>query len=621
MYEESSPLNISVDSFSARARKEEEEEKVEKIINLEESNYFGSFQNVDKTEFNTCNKDFVKTDYYVKENLPPVPCCSPISEKSSVSEGANLNRKKSPLVTLIAVEKKLNNEKQIYSDISTVDENENSVVKFDKNVKEYFDNKRHDNQWEPAECKLYAEIPEFANTFVSEIIDSSIGSIEKQRYLFSNDQSQDTDSLVSHSDSIGADWPRICDFTIELGKTSIDEYMNTWQYAENWLYHLSFLIVESDDYGDYYIYEAKWSIPTNSYPIPQVTASIFFTIEISKLKPPACFVDVSYMYEGSRLVYYPYKMSFNENFLYDILNVKLEFIMYEDSSPLSVSVDSFCTRARKEEVEEKGENIINLRESNYFDSFENVDETEILIYNEDFANTDYYVANNLPPTPCCSPVSGNSSVFECQCLNIKKLATFTGVKQELNNEEQIFSDVSTVGENETSVVKFDNNVKEYFDNRRLDNKWEPADCKLYAEIPEFANTFVSEIIDNSIDLIEKGRYLFLNDQSQDTDSLVSHSDSIGADWPRICDFTIELGKTSIDEYMNMWQHAKNWLYCLTFLIVQSDDYGDYYIYEAKWSIPTNSYSIPQVTASIFFTIEVSKLKPPACFVDVRTLFC
>ncbi|KAK4880575.1 hypothetical protein RN001_008721 [Aquatica leii] len=317
MYEDYFPLDISFDSIFTRARKEEEkEEKVEKIINFGESNYFDSFKN-DETEILIYN-DFVKKDYYVEDNLPPTPCCS---ENSSVFECECLNTEK--LGTLIGGEEELNNEEQIFSDVPTVGEDETSIVKFDNNVKEYFNNRRNDNNWEPAECKLYAEIPEFANKFVSEIIDDSIDLIEKQRNLFSSDQSQDSDSSIPRSDSIGTDWPRICDFTIELGKTSIDEYMNTWQHAKNWLYCLTFLIVQSDDYSDYYIYEAKWSIPTKSYPIPQVTASIFFTIEVSKLKPPPCFVDVSYMYEGSRLVWYPYNMSFDENFLYDILNVKL----------------------------------------------------------------------------------------------------------------------------------------------------------------------------------------------------------------------------------------------------------------------------------------------------------
>lgn len=36
-----------------------------------------------------------------------------------------------------------------------------------------------------------------------------------------------------------------------------------------------------------------WSIPTKEYPIAQATATVFFTIEVSRVKPKFCVVNVS----------------------------------------------------------------------------------------------------------------------------------------------------------------------------------------------------------------------------------------------------------------------------------------------------------------------------------------
>ncbi|KAF5271288.1 hypothetical protein FQR65_LT05303 [Abscondita terminalis] len=118
-------------------------------------------------------------------------------------------------------------------------------------------------------------------------------------------------------------WPRISEFTIEVGESSINDFILTWSYDEKWLYCVDFLIAQSDEYSDYYLYEVKWSIPTNQYPIPQATASVFFTIEVSRFKPTFCPVQVSYVFESSKLVHSPGEIQFKESFLFDIIDAKL----------------------------------------------------------------------------------------------------------------------------------------------------------------------------------------------------------------------------------------------------------------------------------------------------------
>jgi len=41
-----------------------------------------------------------------------------------------------------------------------------------------------------------------------------------------------------------------------------------------------------------YRYRVRWSIPTRRHPIPRATASVYFTIEVSKITPKVLFLIV-----------------------------------------------------------------------------------------------------------------------------------------------------------------------------------------------------------------------------------------------------------------------------------------------------------------------------------------
>ena len=45
------------------------------------------------------------------------------------------------------------------------------------------------------------------------------------------------------------------------------------------------------------------------------------------------------------------------------------------------------------------------------------------------------------------------------------------------------------------------------------------------------------------------------------------------------------------------------------------------MYEVVWSVPTPAYPEPQVTVSVYFYIEASKVKPSSFPVDVSLCFC
>lgn len=60
----------------------------------------------------------------------------------------------------------------------------------------------------------------------------------------------------------------------------------TWEYQDRWVHYTQFIEREDRIHSYHYIYCVRWSIPTAKRPMPPVTASAFFTIKITKNKPP-----------------------------------------------------------------------------------------------------------------------------------------------------------------------------------------------------------------------------------------------------------------------------------------------------------------------------------------------
>ncbi|KAK5649129.1 hypothetical protein RI129_004021 [Pyrocoelia pectoralis] len=183
---------------------------------------------------------------------------------------------------------------------------------------------RWDDIKESEECILYSGVETFAGYFIDEVIDTSINRLIEARAQVGLQIIIEGATFENRSDTeLDLPWPQIEKFTKEIGMDSIVEYIKTWEFKEEWLYCIDFLIAQSDQCSEYYIYEVKFSIPTRCYPIPQATASVFFTIEVSRIKPSCCPVDVSYVFEGSSLVQVPGKMPFEDNLLFDIIDAKL----------------------------------------------------------------------------------------------------------------------------------------------------------------------------------------------------------------------------------------------------------------------------------------------------------
>ncbi|XP_029463693.1 A-kinase anchor protein 14 isoform X2 [Rhinatrema bivittatum] len=102
----------------------------------------------------------------------------------------------------------------------------------------------------------------------------------------------------------------------------LEDYVSTWELHDSWLHCTDFLHIEEQKYCTRYHYKMKWSIPTCRKPIPQATASVYFIIQISKIKPPTFPVEVFFILESNRLEHRPGKTRFREKWLKDIIESK-----------------------------------------------------------------------------------------------------------------------------------------------------------------------------------------------------------------------------------------------------------------------------------------------------------
>ncbi|XP_005641802.2 A-kinase anchor protein 14 isoform X1 [Canis lupus familiaris] len=117
-------------------------------------------------------------------------------------------------------------------------------------------------------------------------------------------------------------WITHGEFTAERGRKQIEEFVLTWEYQDCWVHCTEFIEREDLVHSYHYIYCVHWSNPTANIPIAQVSASAYFTIKITKNKPPDMPIEVSYIFEGLSLVHRPGQTRFREKWLRDTIEAK-----------------------------------------------------------------------------------------------------------------------------------------------------------------------------------------------------------------------------------------------------------------------------------------------------------
>jgi len=134
---------------------------------------------------------------------------------------------------------------------------------------------------------------------------------------------QSTENMEICSLDPQGDWLTIANFSIERGKNKIKDYIQTWKRSESWLYYIEFLCEDEFEFNKRYRYKVQWSIPTRRKPIARATASVYFTIKASTVKPKTSPCEVYYIFETSKLVHRPGFSTFREKWLKDIIDSKV----------------------------------------------------------------------------------------------------------------------------------------------------------------------------------------------------------------------------------------------------------------------------------------------------------
>lgn len=116
-------------------------------------------------------------------------------------------------------------------------------------------------------------------------------------------------------------WIRIGDFTVEVGKQQIWDYIQTWELKPCWLYSLDFLSTTDEEHHTFCHYRARFSTPTPQRPI-QGTASVYFVVHWSKVKPLTLPIEVHFVIESHRLVHKAGAIVFREKWLLDVIENK-----------------------------------------------------------------------------------------------------------------------------------------------------------------------------------------------------------------------------------------------------------------------------------------------------------
>ncbi|XP_005083174.1 A-kinase anchor protein 14 isoform X1 [Mesocricetus auratus] len=145
------------------------------------------------------------------------------------------------------------------------------------------------------------EASELAETIVESAVAAAVEFVEESRNPVKNIK------WITHGE-----------FTIERGRKDIEKFVSTWEIEKRWVYHADFIEKRDLVHSFHYIYRVCWSAPTAVRPMARVSAYAYFTIKFNKSKPRDMPVDVSFIFENSRLLQRPGKIRFREQWLRDI---------------------------------------------------------------------------------------------------------------------------------------------------------------------------------------------------------------------------------------------------------------------------------------------------------------
>ncbi|KAF7277981.1 hypothetical protein GWI33_008979 [Rhynchophorus ferrugineus] len=168
-------------------------------------------------------------------------------------------------------------------------------------------------------CSEFLDTIEVAKLLVSDIATEAIRSLNKMMHITYKPKIS-----VPHQ-KICTEWIPIKDFTISEGLNLIQNYIEKCGYFYNdWKYTIFYKGYSDDTASATFHYEVLFSLPCRLYPIPQVTASLYFNIEVSNIIPDYCPIKVYFLIEGSRQKMNPQKFILHDNTFLRILEIKMK---------------------------------------------------------------------------------------------------------------------------------------------------------------------------------------------------------------------------------------------------------------------------------------------------------
>lgn len=144
-----------------------------------------------------------------------------------------------------------------------------------------------------------------------------------ERALQHQDRSAGTEAEADPSPVADGDitWVDARDFTVDVGKAQIIDYIETWGLPSAWLYCVNALCATEDQQRRVHHYRANFSTPTKEKPI-ETRACVFFAVSVPKAGALGRPVDVLFMVESNRLVHTPGRTTFREQWLTDVIESK-----------------------------------------------------------------------------------------------------------------------------------------------------------------------------------------------------------------------------------------------------------------------------------------------------------
>ncbi|CAG9857593.1 unnamed protein product [Phyllotreta striolata] len=169
----------------------------------------------------------------------------------------------------------------------------------------------------PSACEFFTNELDFSHKFVDKVLKSA-------KRFYERKSKKRLEKGPAKPQVADIAWPTIGEFDERAGHDKILEYIaETMLTKETWATDVRLRSIASDCLSEFYSYEARFSISTPCYPIPQATASVFFEFEVCRAKPPDCTVDVAFRLEDFRLAMAPGKDLISDALLFRVIDMKL----------------------------------------------------------------------------------------------------------------------------------------------------------------------------------------------------------------------------------------------------------------------------------------------------------